>query len=348
MERNPNERHSKLDDHVIVKGTLKTPMNHSLGESLKLTAWHINKMPEYIWLGLIFQEYGREETFKRVFPILKTIAAIDDEISSPMISKILSLSEEKQIRVYEEICNNIETSILCPLTLIIDYNSYPSFYRFFYNPSMNVKEKLDRIRGLVRKIFNHQSNEATDIRFLAVSILLLKGRICFHPEVQNSIEAFQKYAQTNHNDPVMRLYRPTIRAFEIAIETDYTSSFSKAFWIELGDMDLCNPFYVEFDGVPMDVKFYEKTKEVMDILVSSNKHALLEGNRFITILGLVCYSVKIFGEVLENNLGNLILGRHANRTIIEVYLILKGYSLFCVGNPYMIVALGRASSPQTK
>jgi len=40
-------------------------------------------------------------------------------------------------------------------------------------------------------------------------------------------------------------------------------------------MDLCNPFYVEFDGVPMDVKFYEKTKEVMDILVSSNKHALL-------------------------------------------------------------------------
>lgn len=327
MAQDSNERHSKLSDHVMIKGRLKTPFNHSLGGLLKLTSWHINRMPEYVWLGLILQAYGREETFKRVFPILQTITSIDDDISFPMLSRILSLSEEKQIRIYEEICKNIEANILCPLTLIIDYVSNPLFYRYFLDPTMQVGEKLDRIRVVARKIIPHQSNDATDIRFLALSIMLLKGRIRFNVELQDSIEAFHNYAQTKHEDDRMRMYRPLIRTLEGAVEADYNSTFSKTFWSELGDMDLCNLYFIPFEEVPMDKNFYDKTKEVIDILISSNKHVLLEDDRFITILGLVCYSIKIYGEVLEKNLGNSILGRHANRTIIEVYLILKSLIL---------------------
>jgi len=64
---------SSLSDHKVYprQGRVVTPFNDSLGDQLKLSSWAKERMPEYLWLGLVLMEYGREEGFKKAGAILK-------------------------------------------------------------------------------------------------------------------------------------------------------------------------------------------------------------------------------------------------------------------------------------
>ena len=50
-----NKNVSSLDDHILnkKKGIVATPLNNSIGDKLKLNSWAMQRLPEYLWLGLI-------------------------------------------------------------------------------------------------------------------------------------------------------------------------------------------------------------------------------------------------------------------------------------------------------
>jgi hypothetical protein len=52
---------SSLSDHKLhkKKGIVATPMNDALGDLLTPSSWTKERMPDYLWLGLILQYYGR-------------------------------------------------------------------------------------------------------------------------------------------------------------------------------------------------------------------------------------------------------------------------------------------------
>ncbi len=48
--------HSKLEKHKFEKGKFITPWNDMLGDIGVMQNWALERLPEYIWIGLIFEE----------------------------------------------------------------------------------------------------------------------------------------------------------------------------------------------------------------------------------------------------------------------------------------------------
>ena len=171
----------------------------------------------------------------------------------------------------------------------------------------------------------HQSNEATDLRFLSLSLLLFNGKIVVSTEAKGTIEALKKYPYTEHDDEIMRWYRPAIRSTEIGMTLEeYNTEFSYKFWREFGMITPCNPIKIEFPENTTDYKeFTTDCRKVLEYVFYSNKEKSLMDDKFDVIVGSINYALKIFAEMNDKVLGNSILGRHGIRTIIEVYIMLK-------------------------
>lgn len=65
---------SGISDHKKRKGALVTPFNAALGDTIKLSPWAKERMPEYLWLGLILLHYGRTTGIEKAGNILSEIS----------------------------------------------------------------------------------------------------------------------------------------------------------------------------------------------------------------------------------------------------------------------------------
>ena len=198
------KRFSGLGDYKRVKGILVAPLNAALGERLKLSSWAKERMPEYLWLGLILIKYGRDEGFERARRILLEISETVKSLRHPRLSMIFSLAADEEKEVYKIICRHIDKETLSPLTVLYKNRQYPNFNEFFFVSHPSVEERIDALSEAIDLYVPHQSNEATDLRFLSLSLLLFSGKMHFVRGTEMTINAIQEYAYTNHANEKMK------------------------------------------------------------------------------------------------------------------------------------------------
>jgi Family of unknown function (DUF5677) len=313
---------SSLSDHKVHRkqGRIITPLNDSFGEKLILGSWSKERMPEYLWLGLILIEYGREEGFKKIEAIRKSISIQIPTLLELKFSQILGLFRDEQI-----ILGQIEPCVLSPLTVLYRAKDYTEFNEAFNIPEIYFEARVTQLSNAIEIYSPHQSNEATDLRFWALIPHLFSGRISLSNNVPDAVEAFTNYPYTSHDDEKMKMYRPIIRSMEGVFDLDENNKdFTSKFWNDIGIITKCDLIIIkhsenEFDCQP----FIEQCHKILQYVASYYKAELLLDDKFDVILGSINYALKVFCEVHENKLGNGILGRHAVRTIIEILIILK-------------------------
>ncbi|MCB0309269.1 MAG: hypothetical protein KDD48_07840 [Bdellovibrionales bacterium] len=317
---------SKLSDHTVYRkqGKVVTPFNDKIGGQLNLTSWATERMPEYLWLGLILMSYGRQEGFEKAGRILRTISEEVDALAEPKLSLIFNLPTETQQSVYRIIIGQVSPATLSPLTVLYRADEHPEFNKIFNLPKIRFEARLERLNEAVEIYMPHQSDEGTDLRFLALSLPLFKGNIQISRDATSTIEALSNYPYTDHEDERMRSYRPSIRAMENAFieESDY--EFSKDFWERIGMITRCKPMgIVHSENNTNYETFIAQFQSVLEFVLKTHKSTSLVDERFDVIVGSITYALQIFVEVYGNSLGNSILGRHGVRTIVEIYIILK-------------------------
>lgn len=64
------EKKTKLSEHIFKKGMFITPWNDALGALLKNQSWALSRLPEFFWLALILDYYGRENSINIMMAIL--------------------------------------------------------------------------------------------------------------------------------------------------------------------------------------------------------------------------------------------------------------------------------------
>jgi hypothetical protein len=320
---------SSLGKHFLEKkkGVLASPWNHMVRQTnmnFHTNSWNRERLPEYLWIGIIFSKYGRKDGFDKLFPVLKYISTVDNSITFPKLSSILSLTSEKQEKIYQKILEHVEKSVIAPLTAIINADNYPIFYKYFNDNTMLIEKRIGIIRETIRKLWDHQSNESTDVRYLALSLLLFNNRLHIGPETEDTAKALACYSKIEHDDEHMRIYRPIVRSME-GIDFEQTEySFSEYFWREISMLDKCDLYYIEFDKGDLSKKeIIKDTKEALDYVSKFYKNEQIHGDKFSVLSGSLCYALKIFEEIISKDLGNSILGRHGLRTIIEMLIIIK-------------------------
>ncbi|WP_061206887.1 DUF5677 domain-containing protein [Leptospira santarosai] len=319
-------RYSGLKDHFLnkKKGLIITPLNEGLGDTLRLNFWMKNRMPEYLWLGLILVGLGRRNGIEIILKIFSEILAVKIDLDRPRLSDILNLSVDEQRILYEILLRNVERSLLAPLSILLNRNDFPIFNEYFYQTSLSFEGRLLIISDSIKAFSSSQSDYATDLRYLSLHLLFAKGRIKVMESNELVIEALLEYPRLDHESEKMKSYRGIIRSMEGVLNAEVDTDFCNYFWKEIGMITSCKASYISFEQSEIDYKlFATNSKRLLDFILLAHKDLLLSDNKFEVLIGSATYSLKIFNEIIENSLGNGILGRHGVRTILEIYIMLK-------------------------
>ena len=318
------DRSSSLSQHKFIKGKFITPFNNSLMMELgKENSWFHGRLPEYIWLALILRYYGRVEGLLKCRFVLQILRKAVPNFYSPKLSRILALECITQQRIYTDFNKYVDVASLSALTVIFTHSQYPTFATAFLT-SLSPEERIEKINDVIAETSDHQSELATDIRFLVLYFHLLSGK--FHMQ-KETLELLLEYPTLSHKDEKMRMIRPMVRAMEIATPDEIdpiNEQYLFTFWDGVSRMSDCNLFYIDMGSDSPDTKEYMKyAKAQLQYYTELFQAACPLDNKMLVLLGIATYSYKRICEVVEHNLFNTIAGRSVVRVLIENYIMMK-------------------------
>ena len=117
---------SKLSQHTKIGDTLHTPFTGYLGNRMKETSWSRDKLPQFIWIALIFSTFDRNYAFKVLSDIIKELKK--QQICIAELSEVLSLKEQEQEKWFDIIDMFIPKEVLSPLSIVFSSREYPYFF----------------------------------------------------------------------------------------------------------------------------------------------------------------------------------------------------------------------------
>lgn len=314
--------HSKLSDHKFDKGKFITPWNNFLSELGRDNPWFYGRLPEYLWLALIIDYYGRKEGLIKCYYIIKKLKEYVPDLFTPRFSKILKLSNDKQNNFYEYILSIIDNNVLAPLTAVFTYSTSPKFASKFQS-NLSIEQRMQSINSVMKKSSDHQSNLSTDVRFLVVYFNLLSGKLQMPSE---TLQLLLEYPTLSHENEKMRMIRPLVRSMEIGpIEFDpYDEDYLNSYWESVSRMSDCELFYIKHaEDTPETKDYMNKVKTILlyykDLLVSVNPL----DDKMTVLLGIATYSYKRLLELVEHDLFHTVSGRSIVRVLIEDFIMMK-------------------------
>ena len=258
-----NMQHSNLCAHKFKKGRFITPFNEIGASMTDEESWTYGRLPEYIWIGLIFDYYGRKEAFHRLKQIIILLKNSVTDLSTLRLSDIFSLKDELQILVYEIMMKHIDKEVLAPLTAIFTLSKHRKFVEYFYCKK-NVDTRIQKLKDVLKKLMDHQSYNSTDIRYIVLVFLFQKRKIYIPKE---TIDLLNQYTLEEHSSDKMRTIRPTIRSIEMMALFSETicKDYLCEFWNELSELTKCELYTIVYKEEGRNMKTYLKT--LHDILV---------------------------------------------------------------------------------
>lgn len=316
--------HSTLEQHKFKRGKFTTPFNDAFGDKLQLSSWGSERLPEYLWIGLILKKHGRSKGLQKCYWILKKLHDALPNINFPTISNIFTLEDVNQQLFWEFVEHVSGQESLSPLTLIYTYRNYPIFNKIFQT-SLDYKEQIHSIEAVLKDAYYHQTEFATDIRFVVLYFELMQGRTHIP---KDTFDEICKYPLLEHSDEQMHLIRPLIRSMEIArvnisnCETDKSNLI--LFWKMVSEMSDCELYTINYETLVENPETYlNYLHEIFTYL--DRITATLEplSTRNIVLCGIATYAYKRICELVDHQLYNEISGRNIIRNIIEDYIMMK-------------------------
>ena len=286
-------------------------------------SWTYGRMPEYLWIGLILKYYGRDEGLSKLYRIISALHRLAPELYTARMSQIITLQKDIQKNFYDYIISIGAKEALTPLTIFLTASKAPVFAECFYCTEQSVEDRCETMIQTIRDIMDHQSNESTDIRFVALYFNLLSGKVHL---LKNQVDILRSYPTTNHSDEIMRIARPTVRACEMMILTfeQSNSTYLKEFWRCISEMTDCSIFTIKFPQEHRNITVYmEKLNNVFNYLSDLFIATEPLNEKMNVLLGIATYSYKRMREIYEHQLFNSISGRSCVRVLIEDYIMMK-------------------------
>lgn len=236
----------RLSKHIKQGDTFYTPFTDpsGLGATLCLSSWAKCWLPEFLWIGLIIQKCGRKKGFENLHFIIEDLKS--EDLAIPQLSKIFELSEEQQKKYWSIVTRYAEKSILLPLTVVITPDINETFYEFFFDFTMSVDENISKLLDIAKKTNRFHDELSTDICFIVDWFYVLNGQLHISSEIDMFSTALSEYYKYNHEDEVMKAYRPIIRStFQSLCNLDCSKEFSEKIWKVFGEISECNLLAIE-------------------------------------------------------------------------------------------------------
>lgn len=316
------ELKTPLKGHVLKGKTLEPPFA-LLHKKLTNSSWIDDRLPEMLWAALILAEFGRDDALKIFRRVLKFIGQHSkrDQLFDMTLTGIANLAAELQSDLLMNLC--YQESIAYALQPLLLFPSVPARAAWeTVLPDGRPDEKL--LMKAIGLTLWHQSQEATDCRWVKVMAEVLSGRFQIPPDI-----AEQWFGYPNVGD--QREVRPTIRAAEItprlnSPDLTWPRDFWRVCWASTPCLELPSKNGIELQTPATSTTSRDAVNNARDSLrqhwQQTHSTTAIDA-KHDCIFGTAFYALRILEELLSIGTAQSVLGRLGLRTLLDVRVNLR-------------------------
>lgn len=309
-----------ISGHLHVGKELLPPFA-KLGDKVVFSSWVDHRLPEMLWAILIRAIGSQQYAINQFWRVLNFIGghskreALSDITHTGIAKLDTSLREEFISMVIEPLEIG---SALSTLRLFQGLPAQDIWYKLLPEEPLN----LDLLMSAVGATLWHQSQSATDCRWLRVMVQVVSGK--FHIPKEMAEEWF---GYPDKGD--QRKVRPSIRAAEIAPGTidPPDLNWAKSFWDEAWRNTPCFRLSNNTEKVVIaQVVTRNRINEIMTALEEHWEHTHVTteiDTKHDAIFGTTFYSLRLLDELMGLGVGTGIIGRIGLRSILEIHINLR-------------------------
>src|SRR5258708_3333362 len=224
-KKKAGKSYSGIDAHKRQRKVLVPPLMAI--PRVALQSWMNDRLPEMLWSALLISQLGRTrslERFRRVAALVPKLP-VEKRMVQPALSGLAMLDQDILSQFLTAICADTESkSALRPLLLFDDLPAKQAWVRAIgLTPAV---EDWDALKAAVFGVLDHQSQEATDCRWLRVLFQALSGKLYLPTnELGRQILEYPDYG-------LQQQVRPSIRSMEGLLDqfAEPASACPQSFW----------------------------------------------------------------------------------------------------------------------
>ena len=288
------------------------------------SSWLDEALPESLWSVLLVDGLERDyslEVFRRVAHAIddKRFAIPDGVITHSSLAREPESALLPLARLLVE--DEAVAEVLFPLTVLRDLPGYGVWAECLLGAG-DLAEAWPRLGSAVLTSLDHQSQEATDCRWMKVLALLVSDKLRL-PDQEHVLEILE---YPNRGD--MRKVRPSIRASEMAVRQAQTATdWAALFWRQCFDETPCGPLFSynggpvpDAVGITMDQLRTLKT-QLTDAYMSTLADTVVDARRD-AVFGMTAYSARLLEELIRPGMSTSVSARMTLRTLAEIAITL--------------------------
>ena len=311
-------KNSTIKQHKQIGKELVPPfMQEPLGSIMHLCSWSKERLPEYIWIGILRNSCNNKKDYFKKFYHLKEYMLKTLEEPTDKFSTILKLKREDKISLFEKIKEVFGDKVLDPIIIVSNFDK--DLRDSFLDKSNTNNKRISTINEIIKKMYDRHCDFAMDVRY---SALILKINKIYFPSNDMIIkDAIQKYPLLENDNPLIDMYKISLSSLEGMDFFDSTYDYSKYFYEEMYLMTDCNPKIIVYPKTGDIDLLTTKIRELKKLILKSEE--IKSDDKRDVIVGNIVYIYKIVKEIIDNNLYDSIISRFVLRTITEVIVNIK-------------------------
>ena len=309
---------SSLSDHRREGNELVPPMARL---NLSTNSWLHQRIPEMLWAVLIIDHYGHEPGLAEFRRILTFIGKHErnEELYDLTLTGISNLDEALRRELISCIVESPESAdALSPLLLL---DSLPANEDWAEHLQLSGYD-IEQLMRAVSAVVSHQSQAATDCRWVRLMGNILGGKTKFSVKFAHIVEELRTYPYKYDQSKV----RPTVRSLEISINAEETTEhpWPEFFWEEVWDKTPCLKIDKAYEmpsleGIVTRQSISELREHLESHCLQTHSTSPLD-IRHAVVFGMAFYCLRIVEEMMGMGIGTSVLARMGLRSITEVLL----------------------------
>lgn len=326
-KKDPRRGRDRLARMPRQGGVLQSPYSKLPG--VTLSSWRDERLPEVLWAAILTASLEREEYLQIFREVSERCDGLESDAWQGLgHTNLAKITERDFDRLVQPLIDRNLLPTLHALSLFPDLPDTHHWARHIDRWSERNEQDYEIVAISIGLTSWHQSEAATDIRWLRVLSMILGGKMHFAETMRKQVEEILGFPNVGD----MRSVRPSIRAAEqsfgsmsIADDQPLPMDWVKSFWTQCKRDTAClraepkRPTKVQLNG------FFENVVDVYRKLEShfhQQKSYEAVDARLDSAFGLSIYSLNILLNIVAGNSYRRVEGRLMLRSLCECYVTL--------------------------
>ena len=319
------KHYSDLDQHKRKGSTLLSPL--AALPNLAHSSWVNDRLPELVWCALLITHLGQERALAMLRKGIISSRPLLVDTSGRLdlgLTGLTRLPAAARDALLEPVLNDSAARTVLRSLLLLP--SLPG--GFFWSERLDppTEDDWNLLAVAVGHVFNHQSQDATDCRWIRVVFMTVNGRIVLPAGSDELGKELLEYP--NYGD--QKAVRPTIRALEMSFSPGPDAPhdpWPADFWDDCWNATPCKrSSLVPLSAIAGTGTTIERI-DLVSSLLQSHFMKTIPGTsldaKHDAVFGLAAYGLALIGELLRIGNATANIGRAVLRMILEVYVTLS-------------------------